>query len=242
MLRICLTFSVLTCGLLATVTAAADPAGGATPATTSDPETAPQPDASAEVAPVTAMPSPSPTATDAPAAPAAPASARPSARGTSMIAEPPRAGEAAQMGQPAEREWCGIPMLIADGIYLGMIGVGRVAKSDELVIIGAAGGITNGLLFHTYIYGNGDFPSLGKGLLSVAMRGALAGGGCALGSGCSELSDPALVRLSIGIALGAALDSALLAYRPRRVSSGPSLRLVPAVSQQAFGGSLVGRF
>jgi hypothetical protein len=134
-------------------------------------------------------------------------------------------------------------MLIGDGIYLGTIALGRGVKSDELVIFGAAAGITNGLLFHTYIFGDGDFPALGKGLLSVAMRGALAGGGCALGSGCAELSNPALIRLSVGIALGAALDAALLAYKPLpSPASGPRVRLVPALSQQAFGGSLVGSF
>jgi hypothetical protein len=124
-----------------------------------------------------------------------------------------------------------------------MIVAGRAMKSDEVVIIGAAAGITNGLLFHTYVYGEGDFPALGKGLLSVAVRGGLAGGGCALGSGCDELSNPALVRLSIGLALGAALDAAFLAYRPRSDPSfNASLHLVPAISQHAFGGSLVGRF
>lgn len=199
MLRVFLTFSLLTCSLFASLTAAADPAA----ATTADPQKQ-QPDSSAEVAPTVAMPSPS--------------------------------------AAPTGREWVGLPMLIFDGIDLGMIAVGRVLHSDEVVIIGAAAGITNGLWFHTYVYGDGDFPALGKGLLSVAMRGALAGGGCALGSGCGELSDPALVRLSIGIALGAALDSALLAYRPRTVSSGPTLQLIPTVSQQAWGGSLVGRF
>ncbi|RYZ09087.1 MAG: hypothetical protein EOO73_04795 [Myxococcales bacterium] len=130
-----------------------------------------------------------------------------------------------------------------DGVYLGLIVAGRAAKSDEVVIIGAAAGITNGLLFHTYVYGEGDFPGLGKGLLSTVLRGGLAGGGCALGSGCGELSNPALVRLSIGLALGAALDAAFLAYRPRSASSvHASLRVVPAMSQHAFGGSLVGRF
>jgi hypothetical protein len=227
--------SLVACGLSSTLTAEADPAKPATDAATSDFEGAEPPDLSAAVAPITVAPSP--MAADAPTAP------RPDrqlASEPSEVAEPLRAGPPAA---PAEREWYGLPLLIVDGVYLGLIVAGRATKSDELVIVGAAAGITNGLLFHTYVYGEADFPALGKGLLSAIVRGGLAGGGCALGSGCGELSNPALVRLSIGLALGAALDAAFLAYRPRSSPSlNANLRLVPAISQHSFSGSLVGRF
>src|SRR6188474_1613034 len=114
-LRTFLTCSLLACRFFGTLTAAADPAGVATAATTSDFEVAQQPDSSAEVAPVTAAPSPA--AADAPTAPGPD---RHSASEPSKVAEPPRADPPSQAAQPADREWYGLPLLLVDGVYLGM--------------------------------------------------------------------------------------------------------------------------
>jgi hypothetical protein len=133
-------------------------------------------------------------------------------------------------------------MVILDGLWLGAIAVGRAADSDKTVIFATAGGVTNGLFVHLYAY-DSSFTGLGIGLLSVALRGSLAGGGCALGSGCSDLSDSALIRTSIGIAIGAGLDAAFLAHKPlfRRQPS-TSVSLEPLLSPHTVGGSVAGRF
>jgi hypothetical protein len=150
--------------------------------------------------------------------------------------------EAAQLPAATPREWYGLPMLVFDGLWLGTIALGRAAHSDEFVIVATVGGITNGMFVHLYAY-DSSFAGLGVGLLSVALRGALAGGGCALGSGCSELSDGALLRTSIGIAIGAGLDAAFLAYKPLfRPRSPTGVGFAPLLSPDTVGGSVVGRF
>jgi hypothetical protein len=133
-------------------------------------------------------------------------------------------------------------MVVLDGLWLGTIAVGRAAHSDKTVIVATVGGITNGMFVHLVAY-DSDFAGLGIGLLSVTLRGALAGGGCALGSGCRELSDGALLRTSIGIAIGAGLDAALLAYKPLFRPRPPTgVALAPLLSPDTVGASVVGRF
>lgn len=158
----------------------------------------------------------------------------------SLLASESRLDEQKSSEKP--REWYGVPMIILDGLWLGAIGLGRAANSDETVILGTVGGITNGMLVHVYAH-DSSFAGLGVGLLSVALRGALAGGGCALGSGCDELSDGALLRTSIGLAIGAGLDAAFLAYKPLfRPRPATGVGLVPLLSPNSVGGSVVGRF
>jgi hypothetical protein len=76
----------------------------------------------------------------------------------------------------------------------------------------------------------------GKGLLSVALRGGLATGACFIGSGCEQVSDRALLRMSIAILAGGAIDVAFLAYEAAEIDAlEVTHRFEPVMSHDGFG-------
>jgi hypothetical protein len=105
-------------------------------------------------------------------------------------------------------------MIVGGGLFLGLAAVGAATDTDELLLLGLAGATVDGMFVHAgrYYSPKAWAIGLGKGLLSVALRGGLATGACFIGSGCEQVSDGALLRTSIGILAGGAIDVAFLAY------------------------------
>lgn len=156
---------------------------------------------------------------------------------------PPDNAQAMPSSQPPA-DWYGLPLLALDVMWLSLIALGQASDEKELLVTSVAGSMTNGLMVHTFIYDEDErFKGLAKGLLSCAMRGGLGGAGCKLGPGCSELSDSALLRLSVGVGLGAALDAAFLAFKhPKKGATKAGFSLYPIASSDSIGARLAGRF
>jgi hypothetical protein len=80
-------------------------------------------------------------------------------------------------------------------------------------------------------------------LLSVALRGGLATGACFMGSGCEQVSDGALLRMSIAILAGGAIDVAFLAYEAAESDLlGVTHHFESLVSHDRLGARWVGSF
>jgi hypothetical protein len=111
--------------------------------------------------------------------------------------------------------WYGIPLIIADGVSFGMLVVGQTAPSLNLTRAGVIFAILDGLFIHVNVNRTPDriWLGLGKGLLSVALRGGLGTAACFADSGCNEWTRPALLRLSLGILAGAIIDILWLTHQ-----------------------------
>lgn len=123
-------------------------------------------------------------------------------------------------------------MLVVDGLCLGLAGIGAAADSENAAVTGVAVGMTTGFAFHIFEYpAKQKGTGVGKGLLSLALRVGLGIGGCALGDGCfgQHISDPALLRMSGGLAAAALFDDLFLARRSRERPRG-ELDVAPTVA------------
>ena len=108
--------------------------------------------------------------------------------------------------------------------------IGGAADSEQAVMFGITTGVTSGLLFHMLISPVDQlWWGVGKGLLSVGLRFGLGVTGCVLGSGCGELTTPAVTRLSLGMLAGVLLDAWLLSTRSVEVPRESSARLAASV-------------
>jgi hypothetical protein len=141
-------------------------------------------------------------------------------------------------------QWYGLPLAAVGAASVIVTVIGRAAQSDRAVIFGVSSGMVSGLVFHVMITPVDQLGwGLGKGLLSVLIRAGLGGGACALGPGCNELTTRALVRTSLGMLMGIAIDAALLARRTLTVPrEDVSFRLVPLASRESVGLQLSARW
>jgi hypothetical protein len=144
-------------------------------------------------------------------------------------------------------QWYGLPLVVVDGLALAVIGIGRAAESENVVSVGIATGMVNGLLVHTFSYPPRQRGAgLGKGFLSLLMRAGAGLGACAVGEGCFEqhIGDAALARLVGGLVVAAIVDDAFLARRTlstraesARVHVEPTAVLASGTVQFGAGGS-----
>jgi hypothetical protein len=137
--------------------------------------------------------------------------------------------------------WYGGTLVAADAITLGITGLGRLLKSNGGMALGLALNVTDGLVVHTYAYplsrrGTG----MGKGFLSLLLRGGLAIGLCATSSGCfgQTISDGALVRMVAGLVIADAIDSTFLARKRLEPDERAGLEVEPLAFATPQGGQM----
>jgi len=135
-------------------------------------------------------------------------------------------------------------MIVGGTLFLGVAAVGAAVDNDELLVLGVTGSILDGMFAHVGSYSPPKAwgIGLGKGLLSVALRGSLATGACFIGAGCQEVSDAALLRMSVALVAGDAIDIAFLAYETPAPDVRLSHHVAPLVSRDALGARWVGSF
>jgi hypothetical protein len=128
-----------------------------------------------------------------------------------------------RLGDKAGSRWYGLPIVVADAIGLGIVGIGRAADNESVTVVGLASLAVNGFVVHAFEYPSHERGTgLGKGFLSLALRLGLGIGGCALGRDCFEkrMGDSALAAMTGGFVVGAVIDDAFFARRT--LSTGPS--------------------
>jgi hypothetical protein len=122
------------------------------------------------------------------------------------------------------------------------VGLMAVGEREDLFAIAAGLDAAAGFATHywKYTYLNLTGRGIGKGLLSILLRGGLAFGLCATSSECfsARIRRDAAIRFAIGLAIGDVIDDILLARLRLSREDLENVPIIPVAWATPQGGSV----